>query len=261
MKDLRLVFADDELQKECINFAKKYAIKKTFRLLRLHTTNNKIVSEDYKNHNVWAVELKNIFWQKQGMRCAICEKELNEVNSYDVEHYIPKTEFWWFAYHTINYYVACGTCNRIEKKDNFPFLQPTPIFSYANRKSISNYTPLLINPLHENPYDYFRVIFQIDAKTNKKVVILAPLKKLEILQHQKALATITLLNLNLKKEPVPSRVVQMEWNIKLYNKLFGLAQKVKNNEPDLQEYFDNLDEDYKNLGYTAMIMAGNVEIL
>jgi uncharacterized protein (TIGR02646 family) len=260
MKDLRLVFADEELQTECLNFAKNHAMKKIFRLLRLHQTNNKIVNEDYKNHNVWK-DLKNVFWKKQGKRCAICEKELNEINSYDVEHYIPKTEFWWFAYHTINYYVACGTCNRTEKSNHFPFLHPNPVISYMNRKNIFDYKPLLINPLHENPYDYFRVIFQTDIKTNKKVVVLAPLKQLETLEHQKALATITVLNLNLKKTILPSREVQMEWNIKLYNKLFKLAQKVKNNEPDLQEYFESLDEDYKNLGYTAMIMDGKVEII
>ncbi len=260
MKDLRFVFADEELVAEFLKFAKEHTREKTTRLLTLYKKNSQIVTDDYKGHNVWKI-LKSIFWQKQVRRCAICEKELNEINSYDVEHYIPKTEFWWYAYHTANYYVACGTCNRIEKNDEFPFFSPTPLINYEKRKLFSNCYPLLINPLHENPYDYFRVIFQADAKTNKKVVVLAPLKKLDDLQRQKAITTITIFNLNLKKELLPSRKVQMEWNIKLYNKLFKLAQKVKNNEPDLQEYFDNLDEDYKNLGYASMIMKGNVEII
>ncbi len=259
MKDLRFIFEDNALITKCNDYMTMFFINKTIRLVKLYQENGIIISNDFDNHNEWA-DLKLLFWQKQAKRCAICEKELNEIISFDVEHYVPKTKFWWLAYHTTNYYVACGTCNRIEKKDNFPFLNPTPLINYEKRKLFFNCYPLLINPLHENPYDYFCVIFQTDAHTNKKVVVLAPLKKLDALQHKKAVETITILNLNLKKTIIKSRLVQIEWNIKLYNKLLRLAQKVKNNESDLQEYFENLDEDYKNLGYTAMIMAGNVVI-
>jgi uncharacterized protein (TIGR02646 family) len=260
MKDLRFVFADKTLIAKCDDYRFRFFIRKTIRLVKLYQSNGVITNKDFENHSQWA-DLKLTFWEKQDRRCAICEKELNDINSFDVEHYVPKTKFWWLAYHVANYYVACGTCNRIEKNDEFPFFKPTPLINYEKRKLFFNCYPLLINPLHENPYDYFRVIFRTDAKTNKKVVVLAVLKQLDALQHKKAEETINILNLNLEKTIIKSRLVQIEWNIKLYNKLFKLAQKVINKEPDLQEYFDSLDEDYKNLGYTAMIMKGQVEII
>ena len=40
-------------------------------------------------------------------KCAYCEAPTHEVAFGDVEHYRPKSEYWWLAYNYDNYLASC----------------------------------------------------------------------------------------------------------------------------------------------------------
>ncbi|QEC78284.1 HNH endonuclease family protein [Mucilaginibacter ginsenosidivorax] len=53
-------------------------------------------------------------------KCAYCEADTATVAHGDVEHYRPKSIYWWLAYTYDNYLFACQICNQTYKGDNFP---------------------------------------------------------------------------------------------------------------------------------------------
>lgn len=55
-------------------------------------------------------------------KCAYCEAPLKAVAYGDVEHYRPKSIYWWLAYNYENYLASCTLCNQAFKKDHFPLL-------------------------------------------------------------------------------------------------------------------------------------------
>ena len=55
-------------------------------------------------------------------KCAYCEAPLKAVAYGDVEHYRPKSIYWWLAYNYENYLASCTLCNQAYKKDHFPLL-------------------------------------------------------------------------------------------------------------------------------------------
>lgn len=53
-------------------------------------------------------------------KCAYCEANAQVVAHGDVEHYRPKSVYWWLAYTYDNYLYSCQICNQVYKSDNFP---------------------------------------------------------------------------------------------------------------------------------------------
>lgn len=53
-------------------------------------------------------------------KCAYCEANTEIVAHGDVEHYRPKSEYWWLAYTYDNYLYACQICNQTYKSKHFP---------------------------------------------------------------------------------------------------------------------------------------------
>ncbi|MEO5741647.1 MAG: hypothetical protein ABIS29_13735, partial [Vicinamibacterales bacterium] len=71
------------------------------------------------NSNVWKaakVQLK----RETGGKCAYCESPTDTVAHGDVEHFRPKSKYWWLAYCYDNYLYACQICNQVHKGDEFP---------------------------------------------------------------------------------------------------------------------------------------------
>jgi hypothetical protein len=48
------------------------------------------------------------------------EATTKQVAHGDVEHYRPKSIYWWLAYCYDNYLVSCQICNEVFKRDKFP---------------------------------------------------------------------------------------------------------------------------------------------
>lgn len=61
------------------------------------------------------------FLQKDSIeKCAYCEAPTSIVAYGDVEHFRPKSIYWWLAVCVDNYVYSCQLCNQKYKSDNFP---------------------------------------------------------------------------------------------------------------------------------------------
>lgn len=56
----------------------------------------------------------------QHNKCCYCEKREEQPKFRDVEHYRPKSIYWWLAWTWENLLFACVDCNREYKRDQFP---------------------------------------------------------------------------------------------------------------------------------------------
>lgn len=122
-------------------------------------------------------------------KCAYCESNVT-VNAYvDVEHYRPKSIYWWLAYSYDNYLASCRLCNAKYKSDHFPVKNSRMkipvnirkntsdeyITEYAgtlapdprDNQQVSNFNqlhnaerPTLLNPYVDEPTEYFA--WQVD---------------------------------------------------------------------------------------------------
>ena len=52
-------------------------------------------------------------------KCAYCEADTAVVAHGDVEHFRPKSGYWWLAYCYDNYTFSCQVCNQVHKGDKF----------------------------------------------------------------------------------------------------------------------------------------------
>ena len=57
-------------------------------------------------------------------KCAYCEAPAATVAHADVEHYRPKSSYWWLAYCYDNYLYSCEICNQSYKRAAFPATGP-----------------------------------------------------------------------------------------------------------------------------------------
>jgi hypothetical protein len=98
------------------------------------------------------------YWKKakaqlkaeSGGKCAYCEAPTSTVAHGDVEHFRPKSVYWWLAYCYDNYLYACQICNETYKGDNFPLSDPSrrmkepalaPPSGAARRKFAAGFAP------------------------------------------------------------------------------------------------------------------------
>lgn len=70
--------------------------------------------------SVWWKPGKNQLKKDSAGKCAYCESPTDIVAHGDVEHFRPKTKYWWLAYCFDNHLFACQICNQSYKSDNFP---------------------------------------------------------------------------------------------------------------------------------------------
>ena len=74
------------------------------------------------------LEFKSTVWKaakpqlkrETGGKCAYCESPTDTVAHGDVEHFRPKSKYWWLAYCYDNYLYSCQICNEVHKGDEFP---------------------------------------------------------------------------------------------------------------------------------------------
>jgi len=147
-----------------------------------------------KKHNFigsrWKVTKKQLKKETHN-KCGFCEVPFSVVAYGDVEHYRPKSVYWWLAYAYANYLPSCQICNQVFKKAKFPIngrktkaprITAATTDAFINRKAgklapdlLNNSAglpmsafidahhaerPLAINPYVDNPADYFA--YEID---------------------------------------------------------------------------------------------------
>jgi hypothetical protein len=94
-------------------------------------------SKDFKE-NYWQVS-KPLLKRESFDKCAYCEAIVPAVAHGDVEHFRPKSLYWWLAYCYDNYSFACQLCNQTYKNDNFPI-------SASARMKVPQALPDLMTP-------------------------------------------------------------------------------------------------------------------
>jgi hypothetical protein len=85
---------------------------------------------DFLHDNSLKVSFNSSFWKdakdqlklESNGKCAYCEANTQVVAHGDVEHYRPKSVYWWLSYTYDNYVYACQICNQVYKGDSFPVL-------------------------------------------------------------------------------------------------------------------------------------------
>jgi len=110
------------------------------------------------------VILKSQFHSK----CAYCESKYLVTSDTWIEHYRPKSVYYWLAYEWSNLLPSCSICNR-SKSDNFPLIydknkiiQP-PIMNHkliqnelrANNLNLLNESPYILHPKIDDPEKFF----------------------------------------------------------------------------------------------------------
>lgn len=98
--------------------ADKREMEKELLLGRLAFLNNPDEKQSFKS-SYWKKAKKQLKKESKG-KCAYCEANTDVVAHGDVEHYRPKSIYWWLAYTYDNYLYACQICNQIYKNDHFP---------------------------------------------------------------------------------------------------------------------------------------------
>ena len=132
--------------------------------------------------NRWKPAKEQLFAETGG-KCAYCETPTSPVASGDVDHYRPKSSYWWLAYCYDNYLISCQLCNQRFKKDDFPIqnrkmkapiirrdttddfittksgqIAPDPLDTDRVNAFIQLHQqerPLLLNPYFDDPVEYF----------------------------------------------------------------------------------------------------------
>ena len=89
------------------------------KLLDAYFVNNRTVPySTQKSLEIWGKSKPNL--KKESFnKCAYCESPTATVAHGDVEHFRPKSIYWWLAYSYDNYTYACQICNQTHKSDNF----------------------------------------------------------------------------------------------------------------------------------------------
>jgi uncharacterized protein (TIGR02646 family) len=72
---------------------------------------------------VWKPAKKQLLIESK-KKCAYCETPTTVIAYGDVEHFRPKSTYWWLAYCYENYLASCTVCNQRYKSDNFAIVNP-----------------------------------------------------------------------------------------------------------------------------------------
>jgi hypothetical protein len=186
------------------------AINETFRGEQLVSTSLKLLQAqraikkgDLEKHNfnsgIWK-KAKDQLLEETVDKCAYCEAPVAVVAYGDVEHYRPKSKYWWLAYCVDNYLASCAICNQRFKKDRFTFknskmrppmvrsnttdarlailaqtLAPDPLDANAVSAFVALHRqerPFLVNPYVDKPEDFFA--WQADINVGEVELIAQP---------------------------------------------------------------------------------------
>ena len=112
------------------------------------TCSTEVLASIYK-----AEDVRTQLCEDQHSKCAYCECSLTKQYN-DVEHYRPKSKYYWLGHDWNNLLYACPLCNRTFKKDCFPLVNE------GNRLSapgdLSAEEPLIINPANDDPAKHIK---------------------------------------------------------------------------------------------------------
>ena len=119
------------------------------------------------NPKVWKAAKEQLKRESSG-KCSYCEAPTSVVAPGDVEHFRPKSKYWWLAYCYDNYLYSCLVCNQQFKGDDFhlggvrlsePPLPDENLSDEELRAAVALFTPDPLNDSEGLPWmRYFEVV-------------------------------------------------------------------------------------------------------
>ena len=127
---------------------KSVAIPSTLREASVPTSTDEVKDTIYK-----ASDVRDQLLSDQAYKCAYCECSLSRQYN-DVEHYRPKSRYYWLGHRWDNLLYLCDLCNRTYKKANFPLQDE--LERVTSPGSVAKERPLIINPAEIDPSNHIR---------------------------------------------------------------------------------------------------------
>lgn len=130
-------------------WAESLRVARAEEALRPNETTKKAREKAEKKYN--HINVKTALKQMFSEKCAYCESHITHIEYGHIEHYKPKSIFPELCFDWNNFLLCCGVCNGKEYKGNkFPTQEEGGF---------------LINPVDENPNDFFEFEFDVDTGT------------------------------------------------------------------------------------------------
>ena len=171
---------------------------RTDRLKDLYASNPDLETVKKKidnQKNVWRTpSVLGALLAMHGEACAYCLAELTASDRGDVEHFRPKSVYWWLAFDFTNYLLSCSRCNRILKRAEFPLASGEAGLKYNDGRDEKSEKRLLLDPTRDPVEELFKL------KRGNGTWFIEPVVKLGVNDRQ-AEATRDFFELNLDKLP------------------------------------------------------------
>jgi hypothetical protein len=103
----------------------------------------------------------------QHIKCCYCDKREEQAKYRDVEHYRPKSVYWWLAWTWENLLFSCVDCNREYKRDQFP-LSPGDLALAAEQIPPGAEHPLVLDPSDASFESAVHIEFRCDKVQGKE---------------------------------------------------------------------------------------------
>jgi hypothetical protein len=118
---------------------------------------------DFKEYDLVKKDLAAM----QHGKCCYCEKREEQAKYRDVEHYRPKSPYWWLAWTWENLLFACIDCNREHKRDQFP-LEPGCASMVAEQAPPAGERPLVLDPSDPSVDPMAEIVFRRERIQSKE---------------------------------------------------------------------------------------------
>jgi uncharacterized protein (TIGR02646 family) len=136
-------------------------------------------------------DVRGALFAMHGRVCAYCQCGLPPNDPGDVEHFRPKSEYWWLAYQFKNYLLSCSRCNRNCKKADFPRPSGAGPWPWADRDRLGEEKILLFDPAGDQVEEMLRA-----ERRHRIYFFMAPAGSLAPEDHERAETSIRHFNLN-----------------------------------------------------------------
>lgn len=108
---------------------------------------------DVREYIYKADDVRSQLMADQYNKCAYCECNITKRYN-DVEHYRPKSTYFWLGHEWDNLLYSCDLCNRTYKNTQFPLDNEAARVSSPG--SVSGESPLIINPTKVDPSSHIK---------------------------------------------------------------------------------------------------------
>jgi len=236
-----------------------------------HSDYQKALDSFNSSHCKWR-SFQEVQMKVSKNRCPICEYIFNDSEIIrenkngenllvpTVDHYRPKNKklYPFLKCDHKNYLLMCFDCNSLYKDSKFPLYNST--IRATNKDELINEKPLIVNPINDDIYELFILVFK---ERNKSILELKPKASSGYLYH-KALKTIEIFGLgnceeyrHLNDEVHNCRI---ELLVTHFGKFYELARIMKSSKKD--EFKDEIKEKIKNSsGFLQFIAREQFEII